>query len=63
MLRLFVKTTPELEDLTGYSPGYYNRLLDNFIKYGTPTYAEEQDRLRDLIFEAFSKRETVDKDS
>jgi len=55
MLRRFVKTTPELEDLTGYGPGYYNRLLDNFIKYGTPTSSEEQDRLKDLILEAFSK--------
>jgi len=52
-LRRFVRDHPEIEDVTGYSQGYYIRLIDNFIRKGMPTDFGEQNSLFDLIREVF----------
>ncbi len=54
-LRHFVKSNPELEDETGYSEGYYMRLLDDFLSKGTPEDADAQNSLEFLIFAAYIK--------
>ncbi len=50
-LRRFVRDHPEIEDATGYSQGYYTRLIDNFIQRGMPEDADEQNNLLTLIRE------------
>lgn len=52
-LRRFVRDNPEVEDATGYSQGYYTRLIDNFIRHGIPEDADAQNNLFALIREAF----------
>lgn len=52
-LRRFVKNNPEIEDATGYSQGYYTRLINNFIQSGMPEDEIEQDNLLELIREVF----------
>ena len=52
-LRRFVRDHPEIEDITGYSQGYYTRLIDKFIQYGMPKDADEQNNLFALIREVF----------
>jgi len=52
-LRRFVKDNPQIEDVTGYSQGYYTRLIDNFIQHGMPEDADEQNNLLVLIREVF----------
>ncbi len=52
-LRRFVKDHPEIEDATGYSQGYYIRLIDSFIRTGMPKSTEAQESLYALIREVF----------
>lgn len=52
-LRRFVNHHPEIEDITGYSQGAYLKVVDDFIQYGTPTDADAQNRLFELIREAY----------
>ena len=52
-LRRFVNKHPEIEDITGYSQGLYLKVLDEFIQKGMPTDADAQNRLFELIREAF----------
>jgi len=52
-LKRFIRANPEIEDITGYSPGYYNRLINNFIQRGMPADADEQNSLFALIREVF----------
>lgn len=52
-LRRFVRDHPEIEDVTGYSQGYYTRLIDDFIRHGMPTDADAQNSLFALIREVF----------
>ena len=50
-LRRFIRDHPEIEDTTGYSQGYYTRLIDDFIRQGMPKDAGAQNSLLDLIRE------------
>lgn len=52
-LRRFVRDHPEIEDATGYSQGYYTRLIDDFILHGVPEDADAQNSLYALIHEVF----------
>ncbi len=52
-LKWFVKSHPEIEDITGYSQGYYSKLINDCIRRGMPIDATEQTNLFGLIREAF----------
>ncbi len=48
-LRRFIRHNPHLEDTTGWSEGYYNRLIDDFIRDGTPPPGQDRQNLLELI--------------